>query len=49
MFQYHPGKRRLTDLQALLTHTRNLLNRNQWHRLLGDQRRMSPFTEEESA
>ncbi|MBH8557405.1 hypothetical protein [Hymenobacter negativus] len=49
VFQYHPGKRNLADLQALLTHTSNLLNRNQWHRLLGDQRLMSPFTEEESA
>jgi hypothetical protein len=49
VFQYHPGKRRFSDLQALLTHTRNLLERNQWHRLLGDQRLMSPFTEEESS
>lgn len=48
VFQYHAGKRTLADLQALLTHTSNLLDRNQWHRLLGDQRLMSPFTEEES-
>jgi hypothetical protein len=48
VFQYHSGKRQLADLQALLTHTRNLLDRNHWHRLLGDQRLMSPFTEEES-
>jgi len=49
VFVYKPGKRNLSDLQALLAHTRNLLERNQWHRLLGDQRLMAPFTEEESA
>lgn len=49
VFQYHAGKRKLSELQALLTHTRNLLVRNGWHRLLGDQRLMAPFTEEESA
>ncbi len=48
VFQYHPGKRKFADLQALLVHTRNLLERNQWHRMLGDQRLMAPFTEEES-
>jgi hypothetical protein len=49
IFQYHPGKRKLAELQAVLTHTRNLLVRNRWNRLLGDQRLMSPFTDEESA
>jgi hypothetical protein len=49
IFQYHAGKRQLSELQALLTHTRNLLVRNNWYRLLGDQRLMAPFTEEESA
>jgi len=49
IFQYYPGKRKLSDLQALLTHTSNLLHRNNWNRLLGDQRQMAPFTEEESA
>ena len=48
VFQYHPGKRQLTDLQALLTHTRQLLHRNSWNKMLGDQRLMSPFTPEES-
>ena len=48
VFAYKPGKRKLSDLQALLTHTRNLLERNQWHRMIGDQRLMDPFTEEES-
>jgi len=48
VFQYHAGKRKFTDLQALLTHTGILLRRNNWHKLLGDQRLMVPFTEEES-
>ena len=48
VFEYAPGKRQLSDLQALLVHTGQLLRRHQWNRLLGDQRRMSPFTEEES-
>lgn len=48
VFEYAPGRRQLSDLQALLTHTGQLLRRRQWHRLLGDQRRMTPFTEEES-
>ena len=49
IFQYHPGKRQLSDLQALLAHTSTLLQRNGWNRLLGDQRLMAPFTDEESA
>ena len=49
IFQYHPGPRQFHHLQALLTHTLNLLQRNGWHRMLGDQRLMAPFTEEESA
>jgi hypothetical protein len=49
VFEYKPGKRQLSDLQALFSHTRNLLHRNQWYRLLGDQRHMVPYTEEESA
>jgi hypothetical protein len=48
VFQYHPGPRKFTDLQALLTHTGILLRRNNWHKLLGDQRLMAPFSEEES-
>jgi hypothetical protein len=48
VFVYAPGKRVLTDLQALLTHTAQLLTRRSWHRMLADQRRMSPFTEEEN-
>jgi hypothetical protein len=49
IFQYHPGLRKLSDLQALLTHTAALLRRRGWHKLLGDQRRMSPFTAQERA
>jgi hypothetical protein len=48
IFQYHPGPRTFTDLQALLTHMGILLRRNNWHKLLGDQRLMAPFTKEES-
>jgi hypothetical protein len=48
IFQYHPGKREFADLQALLTHTGILLRRNNWYKLLGDQRLMAPFTPEES-
>jgi hypothetical protein len=48
VFEYAPGKRQLSELQALLIHTGHLLRRRQWHRLLGDQRRMAPFTAEES-
>ncbi|WP_426061254.1 hypothetical protein [Hymenobacter sp. B1770] len=48
IFQYHSGPRTFHHLQALLTHTRNLLTRRGWHRMLGDQRLMAPFTEEES-
>jgi hypothetical protein len=48
VFEYHAGKRNFTDFQAALTHTGNLLHRRDWNRILGDQRLMSPFTEEES-
>ncbi|GAB3242214.1 hypothetical protein GCM10027346_38260 [Hymenobacter seoulensis] len=49
LFEYSPGPRVLSDLQALLTHTSVLLRRNNWNKLLGDQRQMSPYTPEESA
>ena len=49
VFVYAPGKRQFSELQALLIHTGQLLRRRQWNRLLGDQRRMTPFTKEESA
>ncbi|UYZ59729.1 hypothetical protein [Hymenobacter latericus] len=45
---YHPGKRKLHHLQAFLTHTSRLLQLRNWNKLLGDQRLMAPFTDEES-
>jgi hypothetical protein len=48
VFAYHPGPRQFADFQAVLTHTGNLLRRKGWHKILGDQRLMTPFTEEES-
>lgn len=49
VFEYKPGKRAFTDLQAVLQHLSNLLRRRDWHRILGDQRTMTPFTEQETA
>ena len=48
-FQYKAGKRHLADLQAALTHTADLLHKRKWYKLLGDQRLMAPFTDEETA
>jgi hypothetical protein len=45
--EYHPGPRKLSELQAFLTHAGHLLQRQDWHKLLGDQRHMAPFTPEE--
>ena len=47
--QYRPGPRVLGDFQALVLHTRNVLHRNGWHRVLADQRHMSPFTAPETS
>lgn len=44
---YHAGPRKLDHYQAFLTHTSQLLRRQGWRKLLGDQRLMAPFTEEE--
>jgi hypothetical protein len=49
VFEYHPGPRQFADFQAVLTHTGNLLRRKQWYKILGDQRLMAPFTEQETA
>jgi hypothetical protein len=46
--EYQPGARTLTDLQGLLGQLEQLLTRRGWHRVLGDQRLMHPFTPEES-
>ena len=46
---YKPGPRSLADLQALITHIGQLLLRNNWYYILGDQRLMTPFLPEQSA
>ena len=45
--QYKSEKRKMNELQAFLTHASQLLLRRGWHKLLGDQRVMTAFTEEE--
>ncbi|HEX8659510.1 MAG TPA: hypothetical protein VF690_18360 [Hymenobacter sp.] len=49
VFRFNPGKRKLSELQGLLTHVRNLLMTKRWHRFLADQRLLAPFTPEEAA
>ena len=49
VFAYAPGRRALPELQAALHHLSRLLEHRDWHGVLGDQRRMAPFTAEESA
>ncbi|SMB99609.1 hypothetical protein SAMN00120144_3697 [Hymenobacter roseosalivarius DSM 11622] len=46
-FRFKPGKRKISELQALLTHVRTLLEFKRWHRFLADQRLLAPFTLEE--
>jgi hypothetical protein len=46
--EYKSGPRKLSDLQAFLHHASQALTRNNWHKMLGDQHLMSPFTPEES-
>jgi hypothetical protein len=41
---YHPGKCDLKDLQVVLQHTGNLLQRRQWSRLLEDQQQLELLT-----
>ena len=45
--QYKAEKRQMNELKAFLTHTSQLLLRRGWHKILGDQRVMTAFTEEE--
>ncbi|WP_139252310.1 hypothetical protein [Hymenobacter psychrotolerans] len=45
--KYNAGKRQFEELQAFLTHASTLLHTCGWHKLLGDQRAMVAFTEEE--
>ena len=47
--QYHAGKRKMAEFQSFLTHTGLLLQRKGWNRILGDQRLLSAFTDEETA
>jgi hypothetical protein len=49
VFKYKSGKREFADLQAVLTHLDNLLRLRNWYRILGDQRLMTPFTEQENS
>jgi hypothetical protein len=49
IINYKPGKRVFSDFQALLTHLTHLLRRRGWHKVLSDQRALSPFTEQEQA
>ncbi|MVN78954.1 hypothetical protein GO988_21705 [Hymenobacter sp. HMF4947] len=49
IFEYAPGKRQFTEFQAVLTHLSNLLRTKSLYKILGDQRLMVPFTDEERA
>ncbi|WP_460615933.1 hypothetical protein [Hymenobacter segetis] len=48
IIRYTTGPRRLADLQTLLGHAKQLLALRGWHKVIGDHRRMTPFTPEES-
>ena len=48
LVQYHAGERDLAYLQAFLRHTGQLLTLRGWHKVLGDHRLMTPYTEQES-
>ncbi|AHJ96657.1 hypothetical protein [Hymenobacter swuensis] len=45
--QYKPGKRNFEEMQAFLTHTRQLLVSRNWYKILNDQRDMTAFSEQE--
>ncbi|MBC6989565.1 MULTISPECIES: hypothetical protein [Hymenobacter] len=47
--RYNAGPRQLDHLQAFLAHASQLLRSRNWHKMLGDQRLMSPYTPEEQA
>lgn len=49
LLRYHPGRRSLVDVQNYLLHTGRLLHRQGWHKILSDQRLLTPFTHEEQA
>ncbi|MGY2134941.1 hypothetical protein ACW9KT_22105 [Hymenobacter sp. HD11105] len=46
--EYHAGARDMAYLQAYLRHVGQLLQLRGWHKLLGDQRQLTPYTPEES-
>jgi hypothetical protein len=48
IIRYTTGPRRFADLQTLLGHAKQLLALRRWHKVIGDHRRMTPFTPEES-
>ena len=48
--QFHPGPRKFSDLQTLLTQVRRLLELHRWNRFLNDQRLIDrPYNSEEAA
>ncbi|GAA3970541.1 hypothetical protein [Hymenobacter antarcticus] len=49
LVQYAAGPRDFATFQAFLTHTHQLLRRHGWHKMLADQRHMTPYTEQERA
>ena len=49
VFRFNAGKRKLSELQTLLTQVRRLLELNRWNRFLTDQRLLTPYTPEEVA
>jgi hypothetical protein len=48
IIQYTPGPRHFADLQTLLGHAKQVLALRHWHKVIGDHRRMAPFTPEEA-
>lgn len=46
--RYSPDPRQLADLQTLLGYAKQVLALRRWHKVIGDHRRMVPFTSEES-
>ncbi|GAB2866550.1 hypothetical protein GCM10027044_29770 [Hymenobacter ruber] len=48
IIEYNSGPRHFADLQTLLGHAKQVLALRNWHKVIGDHRRMTPFTPEES-
>jgi hypothetical protein len=48
LVEYHPGTRKMPELQAFLNHAVNLVQLRGLTKMLSDQRRMTLFTETES-